>query len=31
MTWNFQHGDLVYNRNTKEDGVIRRAYEWNSQ
>jgi hypothetical protein len=22
----FQHRDLVYNRNTKEDGVIRRAY-----
>jgi len=26
MTGKFQHGDLVYNRNTKEDGVIRRAY-----
>ncbi len=29
MTWNFQLGDLVYNRNTKEDGAIRRAYETN--
>ena len=29
MTENFQHGDLVYNRNTKEDGAIRRAYESN--
>jgi hypothetical protein len=29
MTENFQHGDLVYNRNTKEDGIIRRAYESN--
>ena len=27
MTWNFQLGDLVYNRNTKEDGAIRRIYE----
>ena len=26
MTGKFQHRDLVYNRNTKEDGVIRRAY-----
>ncbi len=29
MTGNFQHKDLVYNRNTKEDGVIRRAYNSN--
>jgi hypothetical protein len=29
MIRNFQHRDLVYNRNTKEDGVIRRAYESN--
>ena len=29
MTGNFQHKDLVYNRNTKEDGVIRRAYKSN--
>jgi hypothetical protein len=29
MTWNFEHSDLVYNRNTKEDGAIRRAYESN--
>ncbi len=29
MTGNFQHRDLVYNRNTKEDGVIRRAYKSN--
>ncbi len=29
MTGNFQHRDLVYNRNTKEDGVIRRAYNSN--
>jgi hypothetical protein len=29
MTGNFRHRDLVYNRNTKEDGVIRRAYEPN--
>jgi len=29
MTWNFQLGDLVYNRNTKEDGAIRRAYQTN--
>jgi hypothetical protein len=27
MTGNFQHRDLAYNRNTKEDGVIRRAYQ----
>jgi hypothetical protein len=27
MTANFQLSDLVYNRNTKEDGAIRRAYE----
>ena len=27
MTGNFQHRELVYNRNTKEDGVIRRAYQ----
>jgi hypothetical protein len=27
MTGNFQHRDLVYNRNTKEDGVIRRVYQ----
>jgi len=29
MTENFQRGDLLYNRNTKEDGIIRRAYESN--
>jgi hypothetical protein len=29
MTGNFQNRDLVYNRNTKEDGAIRRAYESN--
>jgi hypothetical protein len=29
MTGNFQHRDLVYNRNTKEVGVIRRAYNSN--
>jgi hypothetical protein len=29
MTGNFQHRDLVYNRSTKEDGAIRRAYESN--
>jgi len=29
MTFNFQQGDLVYNRNTKEDGAIRRAYNSN--
>jgi hypothetical protein len=29
MTRNFQHRDLVYNRNTKEHGAIRRAYESN--
>jgi len=27
MTVNFQLGDLVYNRKTKEDGTIRRVYE----
>ncbi len=29
MTGIFEYGDFVYNRNTKEDGVIRRAYESN--
>ena len=29
MTRNFQLSDLVYNRNTKEDGTIRRVYESN--
>jgi len=29
MTVTFQLGDLVYNRNTKEDGAIKRAYEMN--
>jgi hypothetical protein len=29
MTGNFQLRDLVYNRNTKEDGAIRRVYETN--
>jgi hypothetical protein len=29
MTENFQLRDLVYNRNTKEDGLIRRVYEAN--
>jgi hypothetical protein len=29
MTWIFQLGGLVDNRNTKEDGAIRRAYETN--
>src|SRR5713226_4434108 len=29
MTANFQLRDLVYNRNTKEDGLIRRVYEAN--
>ncbi len=30
MKENFQLGDLVYNRNTKEDGTIKRKYETNS-
>jgi hypothetical protein len=25
--WKFQHRDLVYNGNTKEDGAVRRVYE----
>jgi hypothetical protein len=29
MKQNFQLTDLVYNRNTKEDGTIRRIYETN--
>ena len=29
MKENFQLRDLVYNRNTKEDGTIRRVYETN--
>ncbi len=29
MKENFQLKDLVYNRNTKEDGTIRRVYETN--
>ena len=29
MTGNFQHRDFGYNRNTKEDGLIGRAYESN--
>ena len=29
MTRKFQQGDLVYNRNTKEDGAVRRVYETN--
>lgn len=29
MEENFQPGVLVYNRNTKEDGTIRRIYETN--
>jgi hypothetical protein len=29
MIRTFQLGDLVYNRNTKEDGTIRRAYTTN--
>jgi hypothetical protein len=29
MTNNFQHRDLVYNRNAKEDGSVRRAYNSN--
>ncbi len=29
MTKKFQLGDLVYNRDTKEDGSIRRVYETN--
>jgi hypothetical protein len=29
MTQNFQLRDLVYNRRTKEDGLIRRVYEAN--
>jgi len=29
MKQNFQIRDLVYNRNTKEDGTIRRIYETN--
>jgi len=29
MKENFKLTDLVYNRNTKEDGVIRRIYETN--
>ena len=29
MKVNFQLKDLVYNRNTNEDGIIRRIYETN--
>ena len=29
MKENFQLKDLVYNRDTKEDGIIRRMYETN--
>jgi len=29
MKENFQLKDLVYNRNTNEDGIIRRIYETN--
>jgi hypothetical protein len=29
MKQNFQLTDLVYNRNTKEDGAVRRIYETN--
>ena len=29
MARKFQQGDLVYNRTTKEDRAVRRAYETN--
>src|SRR5216684_8446111 len=29
VTRKFKHGNLVYNRNTKEDGGVRRVYETN--
>ncbi len=29
LTTKFQLGDLVYNRDTREDGLIRRVYERN--
>ena len=29
MTGKFRQRDLVYNRNTKEDGAIRKVYETN--